>query len=76
MSFFPFSQILRRPRPNRRKIAIDRLHDLSQPSVIVIFLIPLIFVVLDSLAWAFTVFFDGTRKRQSDEVVDVEGLGR
>jgi hypothetical protein len=70
------SQVLRRPRPNRRKVAIDGLHDFAQASMIIVLLVPLILVVFYPLTWSLTIFFCRFLECQSDEVVHVESLGR
>jgi hypothetical protein len=70
------SQILRRPCPDRRKVAIDSLHDFSQASMVVVLLIPLILVVFYPLARSLAIFFCCFLECQSDEVVYVESLGR
>jgi hypothetical protein len=69
-------QILRRPRRHSSRISIDRLEHLPQPPVAVILLIPLVFVVNNPLARPLPILLRRFLKTQSDEVIDVERLGR
>jgi hypothetical protein len=70
------SQVLRRPCPDRRKVAIDSLHDFAQASMVIVLLVPLILMVFYPLVRSLTILFCSLLKCQSDEVVHVESLGR
>jgi hypothetical protein len=69
-------QILRRPRRHSSRVSIDRLEHLPQAPVAVILFVPLVLVVDNPLARPLSILLCRFLKTQSNEMVDIESLGR